>query len=133
MRRPRVLLVLCVFFVSLSACGTSETIELHGSDVFHQRSWSDVRVMSWNVKRNSILPPDGVRHESFARIVRAIDPDVIALQEVILPDLVEELTRLMNRHIPLEDGKSWHVHTVSDNALISRYPIQWRGGELAVP
>lgn len=132
-RRPRALLLLSVFFVSLSGCESNHTIELHGSDVFQERSWSDVRVMSWNVKRNSILPPNGVRHESFARIVRAIDPDVIALQEVILPDLVEKLTQLMNRHIPLEDGKSWHVHTVSDNALISRYPILWRGGELTVP
>ena len=89
--------------------------------------------MSWNVKRNSILPPNGVRHESFARIVRTVDPDVIALQEVLYPDLAVELAQLMNRYIPLDSGNSWHVHTVSDNALISRYPISWQGGELAVP
>jgi endonuclease/exonuclease/phosphatase family metal-dependent hydrolase len=89
--------------------------------------------MSWNVKRNSILPPDGVRHESFARIVRAIDPDVIALQEVLWPDLAVQLTQLMNSYFPQEDGNSWHVHTVSDNVLISRYPMRWQGGELAVP
>lgn len=89
--------------------------------------------MTWNVKRNSILPPDGVRHESFSRIVRAIDPDVIALQEVLSPDLDVELMRLMNRYIPLEEGKSWQVHSVSDNALISRYPMRWQDGELVVP
>ena len=48
------------------------------------------------------------------------------------PDLDAQLARLMKQFIPLEDGKSWHVHTVSDNALISRYPIRWQGGELAV-
>ena len=89
--------------------------------------------MTWNVKRNSILPPDGVRHESFSRIVRAIDPDVIALQEVLAPDLDMQLMRLMNRYIPLEEGKSWQVHSVSDNALISRYPMRWQDGELIVP
>lgn len=89
--------------------------------------------MTWNVKRNAIIPPDGVRHESFARIVRALNPDVIALQEVVLPDTDAKLTRLMNRYIPLENGASWHVHTVSDNALVSRYPMRWQDGELVVP
>jgi endonuclease/exonuclease/phosphatase family metal-dependent hydrolase len=89
--------------------------------------------MSWNVKRNSILPPNGVRHESFERIVRAIDPDVIGLQEVIRPGLATELTELMNRYIPLKDGESWQVHTVADNALISRYPMRQQSGELVVP
>ena len=65
--------------------------------------------------------------------MKAIDPDVIALQEVMWPDLAAKLAQLMNEHIPLEDGRSWQVHTVSDNALISRYPMHWQGGELAVP
>ena len=88
--------------------------------------------MSWNVKVNSIFPPDGVRHESFARIVRAIDPDVIGLQEIMKPDVASELTQLMNRYVPLEDGQSWQVHTVADNALISRHPMRQRSGELVV-
>ncbi len=92
-----------------------------------------MRVMSWNVKRNSIFPPDGVRHESFVRIIRAIDPDVIALQEVIRPDLGEELPLLMDRSIPLNDGRSWQFHAVSDNVLISRYPMRQRSGELVAP
>ncbi|MEJ2129241.1 MAG: endonuclease/exonuclease/phosphatase family protein [Woeseiaceae bacterium] len=89
--------------------------------------------MTWNVKRNSIFPPDGIRHESFGRIVKAVDPDVIALQEIISLDTDAELTRLMNRYIPLEEGESWHVHTVSDNALISRHPMRWQDGQLVVP
>lgn len=130
--RTRALLLLYILLVSLVGCETNDAIDLPQSEAFYQQQPSDVRVMSWNVKQNSILPPDGVRQESFARIVRAIDPDVIALQEVMWPDLDAELARLMNRYIPLEHGKSWHVHTVSDNALISRYPIRWQGGELAV-
>ena len=131
--RLRSLLLLIALLASLSGCGKSDVINPTGSDGLDQRGSTDVRVMSWNVKRNSILPPSGVRHESFARIVRAIDPDVIALQEVLWPGLAVQLTQLMNEYIPLEDGRSWHVHSVSDNALISRYPMQWKGGELTVP
>lgn len=132
-RRSQALFLLYVISVSIFGCGTNSANDSHRLVGFHHRHLSDVRVMTWNVKRNSILPPDGVRHESFARIVQAINPDVIVLQELVLPDIIAELTRLMNRHIPLEDGKSWHVHNVSDNALISRYRMRWQDGELAVP
>jgi len=132
-RRLRELLPLYVFSVFLSSCGWNHAKDLPPSEDLHRQHYSEVRVMSWNVKRNSIFPPDGVRHESFVRIVRAIDPDVIGLQEVMRPALVEELTQLMNRYFPLEDGISWQVHAVADNALISRYPMRQQGGERAVP
>ena len=131
-RRTRALLLLYIFLVSLVACEKNDAVDLQRSDAFYEQNRYDIRIMSWNVKLSSILPPNGVRHESFARIVRAIDPDVIALQEVMWPDLGAELARLMNQYIPLAHGKSWQVHTVSDNALISRYPMRWQGGELAV-
>lgn len=132
-RRHRALFLLCVFSVFLSSCGWNHAEDPAPSDPLHRQHFADVRVMSWNVKLNSILPPDGVRHESFVRIVRAIDPDVIALQEVLKPGLVEELTGLMNRYVPLEDGASWQVHTVADNAIVSRYPLRHLDGELSVP
>ena len=131
-RQLRLLLLLVVMFATNSGCGTSAEIHDGISEQTGQRSRSEIRVMSWNVKRNSILPPNGVRHDSFGRIVRAIDPDVIALQEVMWPGLERILKQQMNHLIPLEAGRSWHVHTVSDNAVISRFPMQWRGGELAV-
>lgn len=130
--RLRSVPLLIALLVSIWGCGKNYAINPSSSDGLHQQGSPDVRVMSWNVKRNSIFPPNGVRHESFARIVRAIDPDVIALQEVLWPDLAAQLSQLMNGYIPLEDGGSWHVHTVSDNVLVSRYPMRWQGGELAV-
>lgn len=132
-RRTPPLLVLIALVIFNSGCGTNDAIGPGDSDGLHRSASSDVRVMSWNVKMSSILPPNGVRHESFARIVRAIDPDVIALQEVMWPDLAARLSRLMNGYIPLEDGRSWYVHTVSDNVLISKYPMRWRGGERVTP
>jgi len=128
----RELLLLFIFSVLLSSCGWNHEQDLLYPEASDGQHYSEVRVMSWNVKRNSIFPPNGVRHESFVRIVRSIDPAVIALQEVIGPGLVEELTQLMNQHVPLADGKSWQVHAVSDNAIISRYTMQFQSGELAV-
>ena len=132
-RRLQPLLLLLALVVVISGCGKNDAILPVVSEALHRSAASDVRVMSWNVKINSILPPNGIRHESFARIVRAIDPDVIALQEVMWPDLAAQLSRQMNGYIPLEDGASWYVHTVSDNVLISRYPMRWKGGELTTP
>lgn len=131
--RRRALFLLSVFSVFLSSCGWNHADDLSPSEALHRQHLSDVRVMSWNVKRSSIFPPDGVRHESFVRIVRSIDPDVIALQEVLRPRSVEELTRLMNQFVPLEGGASWQVHAVADNAIISRHPIRQLGGEATVP
>ena len=131
--RLQPLLLLIALVALITGCGNNSAINPSSSQGLDQPASSDLRVMSWNVKMSSILPPNGVRRESFARIVRAIDPDVIALQEVMWPDLAAQLSQQMNGYLPLEDGRSWHVHAVSDNVLITRYPMRWRGGELATP
>lgn len=125
-------LLLSALFLLLAACAANNEGRAPHLEALQRLNYSDVRVMSWNVKLTSILPPDGVRHESFARIVRAIEPDVIGLQEVMLPHQAEILAQLMNRYIPLERGASWQVHTVADNALISRFALRQRSGELVV-
>ena len=99
---------------------------------FLRQSEAVVRVMSWNIQINSIFPPNGVRQEGFIRIVRALEPDVIGLQEVF-HGRIDALTALMNSHVPLSEGRLWSVHIVGDNALISRYPLEQQGGELVVP
>jgi len=127
------ILLLLYLFLFLSGCADDPDFDTQASSNFDRQQLTDIRVMSWNVKINSIFPPDGVRQESFARIVRAIDPDVIAIQEVLRWELVDEVSRLMNDHIPLGDGESWHVHRFSDNALVSRYPMLWQDGERTTP
>lgn len=130
--RLRGLFWLSIYSLVFAGCAGNHKENASGAEAFQRQNHSDVRVMSWNVKLGSILAPEGARYESFARIVQAIDPDVIGLQEVEKAGLAEQLMQLMNNYIPLENGESWQVHTVSDNALISRYPLQQQGGELAV-
>ena len=124
--------LLFVLAVTIS-CRTHAVETTTGSDSRLQaKQESAVRVMSWNIGLNSIFPPDGARAESFSRIVRALDPDVIGLQEFD-PAYASELVSLMNESVSLPDGQTWSVHIVSDNALISRHPMNYRSGSRVVP
>ncbi len=80
----------------------------------------------------SIFPPDGKRHSGFARIVRAVSPDVLALQEVN-PAEMDRLAEMMDRILPLGQSRRWQIHGAADNVIISRYPLRLRDSELVVP
>lgn len=128
--RFKVFMVLLAATSGLCSCAGENIASPESSANFDKQLSSDIRVMSWNVKLASVMPPDGVRKDGFARIVRSIDPDIIALQEIAA---ATALVQLMNAYIPLENNRSWEAHTVSDNVIVSRFPMRWRGGELTVP
>jgi endonuclease/exonuclease/phosphatase family metal-dependent hydrolase len=94
-----------------------------------------LRVLCWNVKVNSVFPPDGQRCNSFRRIVKAVEPDVICLQEIFDPenDKAAELAGIVDRYFPLPAERTWQFHSASDNAVVSRFPLLHTRQELAVP
>jgi endonuclease/exonuclease/phosphatase family metal-dependent hydrolase len=114
----------------LIAGGGPSAQEPPKASIFERQQEVHLRVMCWNVRLESVVPPNGARSESFIRIVRAMNPDLIALQEIISPDVVEKVRSLMDREFPLSDGESWNVHSVADNLLISRLPLQQTDGKL---
>jgi endonuclease/exonuclease/phosphatase family metal-dependent hydrolase len=59
-----------------------------------------------------------------------MNPDLIALQEIMRPEGVEKIKSLLDSQLPLSDGEMWSVHSVSDNMLISRFPLQRASGKL---
>jgi endonuclease/exonuclease/phosphatase family metal-dependent hydrolase len=125
------ILLLFTWLALLTACGRPSGESAH----FFERPYDSrfqVRVLSWNVKFGSIFPPDGKRHAGFSRIVRAVNPDVLVLQEVN-PAETERLVKLMDRIAPLGHSRYWQIHGASDNAIISRYPIGFTASELVVP
>ena len=90
---------------------------------------TDLRVMSYNVYLDTIFP-DVNRPEAdpntpakFARLVNAMDPDILNLQEVYrdVPDVEE----LMNNIAPLASG-SWYVHEGRANMIVSKYPLSMK-------
>lgn len=73
-----------------------------------------VRVVSYNVYEDNIFK----REEAFRRILKAVDADVINLQEIRRhkPEQIRELiTRML--------GGAWHVASGGDCFTLSRYPI----------
>jgi endonuclease/exonuclease/phosphatase family metal-dependent hydrolase len=123
-------LLLISIILSLVAVEDLFAQETSEASNFQRQHDVDLRVMCWNVRIDSVVPPNGVRSSSFVRIVRAMNPDLIALQEVMRPDSVEKIKSLLDSQLPLSDGASWSVHSVADNMLISRFPLQRTGGEL---
>ena len=84
---------------------------------------SQFRVMNWNVYKNSILHPEHERRKGFIRMVHAVKPDIICLQELNELQDGAPLVELMNAVYPLEAGQTWHVIVSGDCAIVSKYPI----------
>ena len=79
----------------------------------------DVRLVSWNVLRDS--PWDGSEAGKYERMIQAIDPDVIHLQEIYQHSVTE--TRLLfGGWLGGEDG-DWYAAGNYDCKTLSRYPI----------
>ena len=79
----------------------------------------DVRTISWNVLRDN--PWESEESGKFARMIQAIEPDILNLQEIY--DHSPNQTR--NRFVAWMDGTSndWYVAGNNDCKTISRYPI----------
>src|SRR5215210_2615481 len=86
-----------------------------------------VRVMTWNVGRDSIFAggADYTRHEQFARVVRAIRPDVVCLQEVWRGS--SRAAALFDELLPQADGRRWQHHGVLDDVIVSRLDLSLAG------
>jgi endonuclease/exonuclease/phosphatase family metal-dependent hydrolase len=79
-----------------------------------------LRVATYNIWWNSIF--ESAESEArFTRVVRAIDADVWALQEVWAP--IDNVARLFDRVVPLSDGQRWQAVYAGSRVTVSRYPI----------
>lgn len=90
-----------------------------GTDSFYYRGAREggvVRVVSWNVEHTS----PAKNPEPFARVLRAVAPDVVLVQEWVDTD-TERLRAWFEQHV----GGTWHAH--KDEAwgvgIVSRYPL----------
>ena len=105
---------------------------------FAKDSSADVRVMAFNVGANSIFPRLGVdarqpidRSAKVARLLRAIAPDVVCLNEILPPRTPREVGALLDSVLPIGGGARWQVHGTFDNVIASRWPLRQRAGYLA--
>jgi len=85
---------------------------------------NDLRVMTWNVEYGTILKKPTL----YARILRAINPDVILLQELTQTEEPDTLQAFFNKQLPRE-GLEWQVLLSSDtgsigNGIATPLPIE---------
>lgn len=91
-----------------------------------------IRILTWNVYRSSIFPQDGEvvdvsaanRPAQFARVLKALRPDVVCLQEVTVN--VARTAALVNNILPLPDNNTWQAHSAVDTVILSRFNLSAR-------
>jgi endonuclease/exonuclease/phosphatase family metal-dependent hydrolase len=133
---------LLVAMVLLLAGCASHVIPEHGTrPTFMQEPASPhIRVMSYNVGWDSIFQKTGLlnglwsgdsRAAAFVRIIRAIDPDVICLQEIDPARDPQQVADILNAAVPLADGKTWQVYSGQDDVIAARFELVMRAQQLA--
>jgi endonuclease/exonuclease/phosphatase family metal-dependent hydrolase len=84
---------------------------------------TDLRIMSYNVHDDSVFPDTSASQAAkFSRVVQALVPDVINLQE-IYSHTAADVAGLLNNLLPLGGGAMWHAHQGFDNVIASRFPL----------
>jgi endonuclease/exonuclease/phosphatase family metal-dependent hydrolase len=137
-KRVSLLVILSVFLVA--ACGSQSTSEQGSAPTFlREPSLQHIRVMSFNVGWDSIFSDaapqnDQGRRDSkpdeFVRIVKAIDPDIICLQEINPVRDPQQVGSILDAAIPLGNGKTWQTHRGQDNVIAARFDLVMRAEKL---
>jgi len=95
--------------------------------------------MSFNVGWDSIFSDaDSQNHRwrsdskpaEFVRIVKAIDPDIICLQEINPVRDPQRVGSILDAAIPLGNGKTWQTHSGQDNVIAARFDLVMRAEQL---
>lgn len=104
---------------------------------FLDKPADSVRVVSYNVNWDSIFPPDDPKnHElrefdrqaAFKRIMLALQPDVLCLQEINYLRGTQAMEDFFNQLFG--GSESWQVVKERDTLVASRFPLRSKGYEL---
>ena len=88
--------------------------------------------MSYNVYFDSIFSDDDpqnleIRRYSkraeFERIVQAVAPDIICLQEINRARNPRQIGEMLDSILPLDNGKTWQTHSGKDNFIAARFNL----------
>jgi len=99
-----------------------------------------LRVMSYNVNWDSIFPDDDPmnhslrefnRVDAFVRVMRAIQPDIVCLQEINYLRGRQALGELMAEAVEAAEGEEWQVTIERDNVIATHFDLKEKGYELA--
>lgn len=115
----------------------SETLGRPTHTFIDRAPGTDLRLVSYNVLWNNIfheVSPDNAL--KFVRVMRALNPDIVCLQEIEWRDFLEKqgqpkiawkaehVATLMNAILPRVAGETWHAHQGYDNVILSKWPLE---------
>jgi len=87
---------------------------------------TDLRVVTYNIHMDDIFADDNpVQAAKFVRVMQALQPDVINLQE-IYNHTAAQTSSLMDSILPLGGGATWYAHKSGDKVLVSKYPLKMK-------
>ncbi len=110
-------LLAITFYGSIASANTGTFID--------KQNATDLRVVSYNVLSDTIFEDDDLA-EQFERVVNALQPDILNLQEIY--DYTDaQVAALMDDIAPLPNNGNWYAYDRSDNVIVSKYPIVQSG------
>jgi endonuclease/exonuclease/phosphatase family metal-dependent hydrolase len=139
-RGKRVSLLVVLLILLVAGCRSQPIPEQGSSPEFLRKpSLQHIRVMSFNVGWDSIFSDDDPQNDQwrsdskpaeFVRVVKAIDPDIICLQEINPVRDPRQVGRILDAAIPLGNGKTWQTHSGQDNVIAARFDLMMRAEKL---
>jgi endonuclease/exonuclease/phosphatase family metal-dependent hydrolase len=139
------LLLVAVLIACVSGCGpqpTSTQEASAGVEFLQKPSSQHLRVMSFNPYWDSIFPDDDPQNDpwrqygksaEFVRIVQAVQPDVVCLQEINPVRDPQQVADILAAVLPPGEGESWHAHSGEDNVIAARFDLRLRDSERVIP
>lgn len=96
-----------------------------------KKSPNHIRVLNYNINWDAIFPDDDPdnhtwreynKAEAFQRIIQAIQPDIVCLQEINQDRDPADVSEIFDQALPLTNG-SWNAVLARDNVILSPYPL----------
>ena len=123
-----------VLLVALALVQHPAASQAASTDSALTRPAGSVRLMTWNVGDVSIFPSDSSRPDPtrddrpgrVGRVLRAMNPDVVCLQEVSRPPAL--VVALLQGLLSLDSSRRWTAHRVLDNVIVSTFPLLYTDG-----
>ena len=110
-----------------------------GIEFLEKKSSEHIRVMSFNVGWDSIFPDDDPQNDQwrqhssgaeFERILKAVEPDIICLQEINPVRDPQQVGDLLDATLPLDNDQRWQTYSGQDNVIASRFKLSMKAAKL---
>lgn len=110
-----------------------------GIEFLEKTSSEHIRVMSFNVSWDSIFPDDDPQNDqwrlnssgaAFERILKAIEPDIICLQEINPVRDPQQVGDLLDAALPLDNNQKWQTYSGQDNVIAARFKLDMKADKL---